>query len=195
MSITGAAAGTLLLETPIGKNPSDWSPDGRFILYSDLAGAVWALPLQGDKKPFAITTRPAGSWARFSPDGRRVAYASTESGTSEIYVQPFPGPGAKTRISTTGGRWPEWRRDGRELFYVTADAGLMAVPLIVSGLALEVGPPAPLFTLRIEPPPLSATTPPYDVSPDGQRFLVNTVLGEGETAPLTVVLNWKAQPK
>ncbi len=194
MSVTGAAAGTLLLETPAGKNPSDWSPDGRFILYSDLAGTVWAMPLQGDKKPLTITTRPAGSWAQFSPDGRRVAYASTESGTSEIYVQPFPGPGAKTRISTTGGRWPEWGRDGRELFYVTPDDRLMAVPLTVSGLALEVGPPALLFTLRIQPPPLFSTTSPYDVSPDGQRFLVNTVLGEGETAPLTVVLNWTAKP-
>ena len=152
------------------------------------------MPLQGDKKPFAITTRPSGSWARFSPDGRRVAYASTESGTSEIYVQPFPGPGAKTRISTSGGRWPEWRRDGRELFYVTPDDRLMAVALTVSGLAFEVGSPALLFTLRIEPPTLFSTTSPYDVSPDGQRFLVNTVLGEGNTAPLTVVLNWKAKP-
>ena len=153
MSIAGAATGTLLLETPAGKNPCDWSPNG-FILYHDLAGGpLWALPLEGDKKPFAVTTRPVGTSARFSPDGRWVAYSSTESGTSEIYVQPFPGPGAKTRISTTGGRWPEWGRDWRELFYLTLDDRLMAVALTVNGPTLEPGPPAPLFTLRIQPPP------------------------------------------
>lgn len=193
ISIVGAATGTLLLDTPTGKDSYGWSSDGRFILYTDLlGGGVWALPLQGDKKPFALSTRANTGPARFSFDGRWVAYSSSESGTSEIYVQPFPGPGTKTRISTTGGRWPEWRGDGRELFYLAPDDRLMAVALTASGSTLEAGTPAPLFTLHYRPPIFNTGTQ-YTVSPDGQRFLVNTILGEGETAPLTVVLNWKAK--
>ena len=191
MSIADATSGTALLETADAKNPGDWSSDGRFILY-DSAGTLWALPLQGDRKPLPINTRVATTGnARFSPDGRWVAYVSAESGASEIYVQPFPGPGAGKRISTTGGRWPEWRRDGRELFYLTPDDRLMAVALTQNGQTLEAGSPASLFTLHIQPPP---TAHQYAVAPDGQRFLVNTIVGEGETAPITVVLNWKAKP-
>lgn len=189
MSIVGAATGTLLLDTATGKAPYDWSVDGRLILYDDSDGGLSALPLRGDKKPLALSTRGGGP-ARFSPDGRWVAYPSAESGTSEVYVQSFPGPGTKTRISTTGGRWPEWRRDGHELFYLTPDDQLMAVSLTVSGPTLEVGTPSRLFTLHIQPPTF-AERPQYTASPDGQRFLVNAVIGEGETAPLTVVLNWQ----
>lgn len=195
MSIAGAATGTLLLDTPIAKDPYDWSPDGQFILYGGSDGSLSALSLRGDKKPIALTTRGGGSVARFSPDGHWMAYASSESGTSEVYVQSFPGPGTKTRISTTGGRWPEWLRDGRELFYLTPDDQLMAVALTVSGPTLDAGIPVRLFTLHIRPPTFTfATRTQYTASPDGQRFLVNTVIGEGETAPLTVVLNWKAKP-
>jgi dipeptidyl aminopeptidase/acylaminoacyl peptidase len=187
MSTTAGGAATLLLDTPAGKNPSDWSANG-YVLYSDLRGTLWALPTEKNAEPFTISR--LGTGGQFSPDGRWVAYSSTESGTSEIYLQPFPGPGTKTRISTTGGRWPTWRGDGREVFYIASDNRVMAVPLTGSGPSIEAGPPVPLFAVNVEPPPLTSSQPPYDVSPDGQRILVDTIVGEGETAPITVVLNW-----
>ena len=190
-STADASAGTLLLETPVAKNPADWSPDGRFILYDDF-NTLWALPLQGNKTPITIANRLRGSYSRFSPDGRWVSFGSIESGTVEIYVQPFPGPGPKTRISTKGGGFPVWRADSSELFYLAPDDRLMAVSLKLNDKKVEVGTPKALFPLRIRPP--GTLGPHFAVSPDGQRFLVNTIVGEGETAPLTVILNWKAKP-
>ena len=190
-STADASAGTLLLETPVAKNPADWSPDGRFILYDDF-NTLWALPLQGNKTPITITNRLRGTYSRFSPDGRWVSFGSIESGTIEIYVQPFPGPGPKTRISTAGGSWPVWRADGRELFYVAPDDRLMAVSLKLNDKKVEVGTPTALFPLHTRPP--GTLGPHFAVSPDGQRFLVNTIVGQGETAPLTLILNWKAKP-
>ena len=122
-----------------------------------------------------------------------MSFGSIESGTVEIYVQPFPGPGPKTRISTAGGIWPVWRADGRELFWLAPDDRLMAVSLKLNDNKVdEVGTPTALFPLHTRPP--DTLGPHFAVSPDGQRFLVNTIVGEGETAPLTVILNWKAKP-
>src|SRR5262249_52746894 len=149
-------------------------------------------PLQGNKTPITIANRLRGAYSRFSPDGRWVSFGSIESGTAEIYVQPFPGPGPKTRISKAGGSWPVWRPDGRELFYVAPNDRLMAVSLKLNDKKVEADPPTALFPLRIRPPGTGG--PHFAVSPDGQRFLVNTIVGEGETAPLTVILNWKAKP-
>src|SRR5262249_31302262 len=110
---------------------------------------IWVLPLFGDHKPtlFLKTTFAEGQ-ARFSPDGKWVAYASDESGTFEVYIQEFPGPGGKWQISTRGGFQPTWRADGRELYYIAADGQLMAVP-ITTAAGFAAGVPAPLFNTHI----------------------------------------------
>ena len=158
---------------------------------------IWALPLNGDGKPFPVVeTNFDDQNGQFAPDGKWIAYQSDDSGRVEIYVQPFPGPGSKWSISTNGGSQVRWRRDGKELFYVTLEGRLMAVPIQVASDtgAPEVGTPVTLFA-----PPLGAAVQQADyrhqymVSPDGQRFLVATVT-EGATAPITVILNWKPRP-
>ena len=132
------ASGTVdeqpLLITPENETPLDWSQDGRFLLYSTqnpkTASDIWALPMMGERKPFAVLQSTFDEiQGQFSPDGRWLAYASNESGRYEIYVRTFPEAGGKWQVSAAGGMQPRWRRDGRELFYVAPDTRLMAVPL------------------------------------------------------------------
>jgi eukaryotic-like serine/threonine-protein kinase len=168
----------------------DWSMDGRHILYLD-AGDVWALPVDGGK-PVRVTSTPvAEDEPQFSPDGRWIAYMSPESGSAEIYVQPFPGPGERKRVSTNGGVQPKWKRDGRELYYLLPNGTLMAVEMTV-GTTIEPGIPRPLFQTRLTP---SAIADQYAVAADGQRFLVLTPVGDAPETPITVVFNWTAALK
>jgi serine/threonine protein kinase/Tol biopolymer transport system component len=196
-AVDGTGADEVILKSGEDKMPTDWSPDGRHALYYTFGGKtqndIWALSLT-DRKPFPLVqTEFEERGAKFSPDGRWIAYQSNESGQFEIYVQPFPGPGAKTRISTEGGAQVRWRHDGKELFYMALDGRLMAVSirLPVSGLTVESETPTPLFPAR----PFRAVEhldgPQYVVSPDGQRFLVNTV-GDATAPPIRVIVNWPA---
>ena len=121
----------------------------------------------------------------FSPDGRFVAYSSNESGRSEIYVQPYPGPGGRWQVSTAGGADPVWRRDGKELFYLSPDRKLMAVA-VKAGATFEAEAPQALFDARIREDPDRH----FDVSADGQRFLITMPLGDDSTPPITLVQNW-----
>jgi Tol biopolymer transport system component len=188
-----------LLESSQAKQAFDWSPDGRFVIYRTVDPKtnydLWILPLHGDRKPFPfLVTRFQELDAQFSPDGRWVAYASNESGRFETYVQPFPGPGGKWQVSDNGGVQPRWRRDGKELFYVAADSKLMAVPVNVStdGKSFESGKPQTLFTTRMFSGGVrNAFRHQYDVSKDGQRFLINAVSDEAGATPITVILNWR----
>ena len=130
------SAGTeeVLLESNENKNPFDWSSDGRFILYAvqsaKTARDLWALPLDGARKPFVVVQSEFEEVnGRFSPDGHWVAYTSNETGRNEIYVRPFPGPGRSWQVSANGGNNVQWRRDGREVFYLSLDNRLMAVPV------------------------------------------------------------------
>jgi hypothetical protein len=120
-----------------------------------------------------------------------VAYASNESGKWEIFVAPFPGPGGSVKVSAAGGSEPRWRRDGRELFYLAPDGKLMAVE-VTPGSIFEAGAATPLFQTRRRVAVSSTDTFSYDVSADGQRFLVSNDVGEVTSSPLTVVLNWTA---
>jgi Tol biopolymer transport system component len=188
----GAGPEDVLLADDVNKYPESWSPDGQFLLYMRSAGAkvrsganIWVLPLSGDRKPFPFIESPfLNSGSQFSPDGRWLAYNSNESGQWEVYVVPFPGPGNRVRISTAGGRLARWRRDGKEIFYL-ADNTLVAAGVTANGSRFDVGAVQRLFAV-----PMVDGFWPYDVSPDGQRFLVNT-LSEA-VAPLTVVVNWPA---
>jgi Tol biopolymer transport system component len=138
-------------------------------------------------------------WARFSPDGRFVAYMSNESGRGEIYVRPFidGGGGSNSgqwQVSTAGGISPVWRADGSELYYLAPDGTLMAVPIRVQGTELLPGAPVVLFPTRIVGGGEDAQTGrQYDVAPGG-RFLINTVL-ESAATPITLVMNWNGAAK
>ena len=121
---------------------------------------------------------------RFSPDGRRVAYQSNETGRNEIYVVPFPGPDAPTQVSTSGGTSSQWRGDGREIFYLGPDNRLMAVPVMPQPNGkLEAGTPTALF-----PIPQRAA---YDITRDGQRILIDAPVGQATTPPIMVIQNWR----
>jgi serine/threonine-protein kinase len=163
--------------------PMSWSPGGQTLAFSELNPItgfdLWVLRL-GDRKaqPF-LRTRFNESAPRFSPDGRWLAYASDESGRQEIYVQPYPGPGGKWQISTEGGREPVWNRNGRELFYRSGDK-MMAVD-ITTQPGFAAGKPRVLFEGGYEPTVFTA--PNYDVSPDGQRFLMLKPAEHAQAAP------------
>ncbi len=182
--VSGAGEDQALLESAEKKFPSAWSPDGRFILYA-LAGVTWALPLEGDHKPLGPLL-PGGSPAEFSPDGRWVAYHSGESGRVEVYVQSYPPSGGKWQVSKAEGSDPQWRRDGKELFYLAGNK-VMAVEVQTDSQGFRTGTPQPLFDV----PPMASGGKRYQVAANGQRFLVNVPL-ETPPSPITVVTNWTA---
>jgi len=171
--------------------PGSWSPDGKLLAFIETNPStgqdIWVLRLSDHKaEPFLRTPANEGA-PQFSPDGHWLAYASDESGRWEIYVQPYPGPGGKLQISADGGREPVWNRNGRELFYRSGEK-MMAVD-IATQPSLSAGKPRILFEGRYRT--TNASLPGYDVSPDGQRFLM---VKEGEqatsTTQINVVLNW-----
>jgi len=189
------AAGTgepeLLLDSAEDKFATDWSHDGSTIVFSSRGETNWDLWAMhvGDRKPFALRkTKFSELNGTLSPDGRFLAYQSNESGQTEVYVQEFPEARSKWQISPDGGREPLWRADGRELYYRSPDAHLMAVA-IETGSAFAAGTPQPLFVARFSP--INARSL-YRPSPDGQRFLVNVPRAGDATAPAVVVLNWAA---
>jgi len=195
---SGAGNEEVLLQSGANKRPLDWSSDGRYVIYSNdgaqTARDLWVSPLFGDRKPFPYLQSQYEEYhARVSPDGRWMAYVSNESGRYEVYVQSFPEPRGKWLISTNGGVQPRWRHDGRELFYIALDETLMAVP-VRGETALEAGTPVVLFdtNLAYGTTVTFARAQQYDVSPDGQRFLVNQVYESADTPPINVVVNWPA---
>jgi dipeptidyl aminopeptidase/acylaminoacyl peptidase len=188
----------LLLSTSQLKAPMDWSPDGRFLLYDSLDPKrgvdIWALPLEGDRKPFAVVQTDFNErLAQVSPDGTWIAYQSDKTGRFEIYVQPFPGPAGDSRVSIDGGAQVRWNPNSKELFYIATDDRLMAVPIrfVSNGKAVEPGTPLGLFATNVGSTAINTNRQQYAVSPDGQSFVMNSVLEEASTSPITVILNWK----
>jgi eukaryotic-like serine/threonine-protein kinase len=140
-----------------------------------------------------LQTEFGESRPRFSPDGRWVAYVSNELGQPQVFVTPFPARSSKWQVSTAGGDWPRWRRDGKELFYVAPDNTLMVAAVSGKGAAFHVGVVEPLFKARPRRTAYGgAVEYAYDVSADGQRFLVNTLLDNASMDPITVLVNWPA---
>ena len=181
--------------------PSDWSADGRFILVArqvgpaDMNNDIWAISVAGDRKPFPVveSTTFSESNAQFSPDGRWVAFQSNQSGRFEIWVQPFPGPGRQTMISSGGGVQARWGQKGDELFYLAPDGRLTAAPvrLNVTAGVVQVGKPVSLFSVPMAGETDDRYARTYTVARDGQRFLVQTT--KEVTLPITVLLNWNPE--
>jgi len=209
---SGAGKEELLLQSDTFRVPDDWSADGRFLLFEETrpktADDLWVLPLAGERKPIPVLQTEFGEWGgQFSagPEGapRWIAYNSNESGKSEIYVQPFLPPSGGTAasgtihvgkwlVSTQGGQQARWRRDGKELFYLTPDRKLMAVEVKATTTgrpAFEMGAPKVLFQMQVAEVSGERI---YSVSGDGRRFLVATPLQEAAASPVQVVVNWTA---
>jgi len=188
---TGLGNPEVLLKSDKGQEPTDWSTDGRFILFNQYeqktGGDIWVLPLFGDGKPYALLNSEfEETTGRFSPDVHWFAYTSNESGRTEVYIETFPKTGGKWLVSNGGGGQPHWSPDGKELFYIAPDKRLMSVE-IKTGSAVEIGAPKPLFTSKVA----SYDAPNrYVVAPDGQRFLVNAPAGDATASPITVIVNW-----
>jgi Tol biopolymer transport system component len=176
---------------------TDWSSDGKTLLLSWAVGSnvdVLTVPADGHAPPAGLLTAPSPIReinGRFSPDGRWFAYQSTESGRSEVYIQSYPPSGGKWQISAAGAGMPMWRGDGKELFYASLDDALYAAPIKVVGAGLEVGLPVKLFQHRLGGKD-GRNRNSYVATRDGQRFLVNAPIEEGNARGIQVVLNWTA---
>jgi len=186
----GAQEEKLIPQEGPDRLPTDWSRDGKHLLYQR-GPDLWSLTfpeLRPTQFLKAVSTLKNG---RFSPDGKWVAYSSNESGRWEIYVTSFPEGHGKWQVSNAGGDQPRWRGDGKELFYLAADSKIMATPVTI-GTNFDAGTPVALF--QANPREMVATTEQffYDVSKDGQKFLINTQLKTAMT-PMSVVLNWSAK--
>jgi hypothetical protein len=173
--------------------PTSMLPDGSAVAYQirnpKTGFDIMILPRTQGAKPFTFRATPFNdSNARFSPDGKFIAYVSNESGRNEIYVQPYPGPGRTWQISTTGGTDIQWRSDGKELYYRALDQKLMAVEVQLAP-TFQAGIPQPMFLGHVASGP--AVTK-YAPDPTGQKFLVVSTLGREFLTPTTVVLNWPA---
>ena len=197
---SGGGADEVLVKSDFKKVPNDWSADGKFILYQELDPKtgydLWVFPLAGEQRQFPfLATQFDERQGRFSPDGRWIAYTSNESGAWQVYVQSFPASGGKWQVSMNGGAQPQWRRDGRELFYLSPDRKMMAVEVSGKGPTFGAGAPRELFVLRIQTIGVPGIRNFYTATKDGQRFLVNALVGDPTASPTTVVLNWTADLK
>jgi len=169
-----------------------WSPDEKYLLLGQRGSRMTLFALDGSQKPIPVGSRNAGSrWGRISPDGKSIAFTSNESGPSEIYVQPMPpAAGYPKKVSVNGGQSPRWRGDGKELFFVSTDAEMMAVD-VTPDPVFSAGVPHRLFQLNSTDPIVLAN---YEVRQDGQQFLIFVPTQRGtQDLPITVVLNWWAE--
>lgn len=195
----GGAPPELLLRSPTLAVPKSWSPDGRYLIYAQInprTGAdLFALPIgKPDAHPLVLAqTQATEDQGQFSPDGRWVAYTSNESGQSEIYVIPFPpaANGGRWIVSRGGGVMPRWRRDGKELFYISPDWKMMAVD-VNTNPSFQSGTPHALFETDMVDTGIRTGPMSWDLAPDGKRFLIITENSQ-ETSSMYLILNWRPQ--
>jgi Tol biopolymer transport system component len=198
-----AGSEQLLLEPSGSRDLDDWSRDGRFLLYSQVDSKtksdLWVMPLAGDRKPTVyVNSEFNETHGQFSPDGHWIAYASDESGRPEIYVRPFPlaVDSGKWTVSSGGGVTPRWRRDGKELFFLTTNLRTVMVAEVSDTPSFTTSVPVPAFSAAIQN---NATTGGFnwDVTADGKKFLLATIAAQDNVAqsPIRVVLNWMALMK
>jgi dipeptidyl aminopeptidase/acylaminoacyl peptidase len=196
-----SAASTLLTNIGSMQSPESWSTDGRSLVFTQMddptsGSDIYAMRTDGDRTPFPVVrTKFSEGSPKFSPDGRWLAYSSNESGRPEVYVMAYPGPGAKIQVSNTGGTDPAWRRDGREFYYRNGSA-MMAVD-VQPGTALTVAKPRVLWQgdylagVGSSCGMAGPTSANYDVTADGQRFLmIRDEAPQIECKLLRLVSNW-----
>jgi eukaryotic-like serine/threonine-protein kinase len=182
-SISGGAAEETLLQTATDKTPLSWTADGRFVLYREQE-ELRALPLTSDRKPFSYMQGklPTDPSASFSPDGRWVAYVSTDSGDWQVFVATFPRPTRRYQVSTSGASTtPRWRQDGKELYFIDDSERLIAVEIHRDNESLQLGASTPLF---------DTYGAVYFDTNDGQRFLLNAFPSRAGSEPLHLIVNW-----
>ena len=189
-----SSAVSVLTNHPDAFYPVDWMPDGRHLVCTDsYARTVSLLPLvpdAGERKPQILANDPGAKFQiRLSPDGKLVSYAESEGGSNQAYVASFPSFTDRRRVSASGGGWAQWRKDGKELFFLAPDNTLMAVE-IRSGPGREAGIPQALFKMRVFGP---IGTPQYAVGENGQKFLVNEIAGDLGQDQIVVVRNWMTE--
>ena len=195
----GEGRAELFYKSALPKYPTDWSRDGRYILFGvrtlNTQSDVWAITTVDRKAAPILDTIYSEGYATLSPDGKWLAFQSDQSGHTEVYVQPFEGAtsGNKRRwqVSSGGGGLPHWRADGAEMFYITSGGRMMALAVHPVAGEFQFEPAHMLFQTR----PIPDTWNLYDVSPDGQRFLFNLPLEWSSAAPITVVTNWTEKLK
>ena len=183
---------------PITLLSPQWSPDGKYLVHMEQSGPVssggWALPLTGDKKPFPIVQPQSPQTrivqCRLSPEGRWLAYSSTESGREEVYVTHFPSGQGRWQVSQNGGTFPAWRGDTKEIWYIGTDLIVHAAAINTKSEEFDMEPVRTLFPISY----VTAVGSPYDVSPDGQRIIFSA-FAEGFPTPLVLVTNWTAELK
>jgi eukaryotic-like serine/threonine-protein kinase len=173
--------------------PNDWSRDGKYLLYAR-GEELWFMAFPEMKGAQFLKTPSTVKNGRFSPDGRWVAYSSNESGKWEIYVTSFPEARGKWQVSNGGGEQPRWRGDGKELFYLSSEGKVMAAP-VTEGANFDAGAPVALFQASPIEPGATSEQIFYDVSRDGQRFLINTAAKQTQVEPMSIMLNWAAKLK
>jgi serine/threonine protein kinase len=192
----GSGAEELLVSGPVstsvdGLRPNSWSSDGKELFYSKLLEApkseVWALPLEGDRKPHLVLAH--GEMAKISPDGHWLAYVSVESGTPEVYVEAYGGGQGKWQVSN-GGQQPQWSRDGKQLYYMDLTFNVFSVPVKENSGALQFGAPQ----MMVGTTNWSAPQAFYDVTPDGNKFLLNRIVQQVAQS-VTVVTNFSVELK
>jgi len=190
----------ILLQSPLDKFVTDWSPDGKYLLYAQVDGrtstggiraSLMALPLQGEAKPIQLVKWPLFDNAgRFSPDGRWIAFGSRIAGPQQVFVVPFPGPGNPKQLSPGSGMNPIWRKDGKAIFYLTADFGsVMETEVEAKGTDFTIGKTRMLFKIAAQSGPYQFY--PFDVSADEQKFIINS-RPEQSGKEITVIANWRA---
>jgi Tol biopolymer transport system component len=188
----------LLADEPAGvafNGMSDWSRNGKYILVDKSPVDIWVIPGDGNGKPspWIDKTPTEERVARFSPNGKWVAYQSNDTGRAEIYVKPFTGGRAPVRVSTAGGAQPSWKDDGKELYWIAPNGKLMAATMTETVDSIKAGASFELFQTQIY---LGGTENPvrsqYAVAKDG-RFLINTVVSDDATPPIVVIQNWRGK--
>jgi Tol biopolymer transport system component len=195
-SLDGTDEERAMTSTQPAKFPRSWSADGRFIAFREIGATntqsdIDILDLRQQTERRFLASPFAETDAAFAPTGRWIAYVTDESGLPEVYVTTFPDGSRRWRISSGGGSQPRWRADEKELFYYSASGNLMTVP-IESRSDFKAGVPQRLFAYELRP--ARDDSREYDVSPDGQQFLINTTAGRQKSLPLTVALGWKPAP-
>ena len=201
-AVAGTAEAVLLRPSQVPQFAQDWSKDGGSIVYTEMrpeaSSDLWVHPLREGAKAFPfLQTQFNEKQGQFSPEPsgppKWIAYVSDESGADQVYVQPFrgvPASGSKYQVTTSGGNQPRWRGDGKELYFLSPERKMMAVPVKATGDTLEFGTPVPLFQARLQSS--SAARYAYDVSPDGKTFVLVTESESPSSNKINLLVNWEA---